>query len=348
MTEAVAAALRQQSEWCAELGSKLYARLCALAGDDVAAGGAVARLVEGWAGEPARAALPLRLLGGAHALVLSGDAPGLARHYPTAGGAPSWPDCGEAFLELVEAQASELRRWLGLNVQTNEPLRSSVLLGGFFTVARESGLPLRLLEIGASAGLNLWFDRYRHDLGVGSWGPPGSPAKLRCEWRGESPAIPDALEVATRAGCDAAPLDAGRAADRLRLRAYVWGDQPHRLARLDAALGAAAGDPPRVEAADAGAWLAAQLAEPVPGAATVVYHSIVWNYLGDQGQRRLEETLTAAADRAGAAAPVYWLRMEPRRGVGTELTLSGWPGGHERKLADCSPHGTWADWAQQP
>ncbi len=346
MTAAIAASLRQQSAWCAELGSDLYARLCTLAAADVEAGGPVATLVDGWEGEPVRAALPLRLLGAVHALVLDGGAPGLARHYPTAGGTPAWPECGDAFLDVVASRADALRAWLHLNVQTNEPLRSAVLLGGFLVVAGETGRPLRLLELGASAGLNLCFDRYRYDLGVGSWGPPDSPARLRSEWRNAPPALDRAVTVASRAGCDAAPLHVGDDADRLRLRAYVWADQIDRLDRLDRVLAALAPDPPSIEPADAGAWLASRLAAPAPGVATVVFHSVVWRYLGVGGERRVQEALAAGADRATADAPVCWLRMEPHRGVGTELTLTAWPGGRARKLADCHAHGAWADWAQ--
>jgi hypothetical protein len=114
--------------------------------------------------------------------------------------------------------------------------------------------------------------------------------------------------------------------------------------------------PAQVDRADAPDWLAARLAEPVPGVATVVYHSIVLQYLGRERRQRLVEILTEAGKRASARAPLAWLGMEPGReqreawarfapaAGGTEVRLTAWPGGHERLLARASPHGRPVGW----
>jgi hypothetical protein len=119
----------------------------------------------------------LRLMGAVHRLVLRGDAPELAAHYPSAGGRPgdAWP----VFVGVLRDHRDELRRLVKNPVQTNEPGRCVALLGGFLEVARVTGMPLRLLEVGASAGLNLRFDRYRYELGDERWGPEDSPLVIR-------------------------------------------------------------------------------------------------------------------------------------------------------------------------
>ena len=68
------------------------------------------------------------------------------------------------------------------DVQTNEVGRSAPLSAAMNYLTVTAGLPLRLLEVGASAGLNLWMDRYFVQAGAAGWGPPDS----RCGWQGIS------------------------------------------------------------------------------------------------------------------------------------------------------------------
>ena len=155
MSERLAAVLRQQETWCARLGSPLYAALLGAAAGDVEMGGPTLAVLAGHDDDPLGSALALRLLGAVHCLVLDGRAPALARHYPSAGGDAGPDGAWPAFRDLLEAQRDTVRTLVDRPVQTNEAGRSAALLGGFFTVARETGLPLRLLELGSSAGLNL-------------------------------------------------------------------------------------------------------------------------------------------------------------------------------------------------
>ena len=87
---------------------------------------------------------------------------------------------------------------LGNAPQTNEIARSAMLLPGFLTVAHETGLPLELVEIGASAGLNLLFDRFHYRYGDAEWGQNASPARLVPEDRGHSVALHRPLVVGYR------------------------------------------------------------------------------------------------------------------------------------------------------
>ncbi len=162
----VAEAFRWQAGVMERLGAPGSAAIVRRCADDVLAGGAVAEIVAGWEGRPAQDALALRLLGAVHAIVLDGRAPELAAFCATAGGTRSLQsgDAWEAFRGVVRERADEIRPALGRQVQTNEVRRSAALLVGFLHVARAVAMPLRLLEIGCSAGLNLRWDRYGYEF----------------------------------------------------------------------------------------------------------------------------------------------------------------------------------------
>ncbi len=342
---AVRDAFLSQRDVCAAMGSPFTARLCALAAARLAPGGRVADRVLGWQGEPSGAgdALPLRFAGALHALVLLGRSPGLAAVYPPAQADDEalWSAVGAAML----GEADYILTRLEGPPQTNEPMRSAALAPGYLTVAAQTGLPLRCSEIGASAGLNLLWDRFAYGFGPASWGDPASPVRLHPDWRGAPPPLPTA-RVIERAGCDLAPLDPADPDTELRLMSFVWADQTLRLDRLRAALQIAREVRPKVERADAGDWLARRLAERHPASAHVVAHSIMWQYLPEPAQTRIAGLIAAAGARATAEAPVAWLRLERddsgERGAAITLTL--WPGGTERLLGRADFHGSWVEW----
>lgn len=280
-------------------------------------------------------------MGAVHRLVLRGDAPELAAQYPSAGGCPDEPWL--EFKQVLGRHAEELKNLVENPVQTNEPARCAALVGGFHEVARQTGVPLGLLEIGASAGLNLRFDRYRYKLGGWSWGPPDSPVGLSARLRGRLPPLAPNVRIAGRQGCDARPIDPATEEGRLTLASYVWADQVERLSRLQAACELAAHTRARVQAATAADWLANRLLEKSPGIATVVFHSIVLQYLSHSERERLEATLREAGERARPAAPLAWLRMEPA-GRLTDVHLTLWPGGETRLIARAGYHGDPVEW----
>lgn len=332
----LAGRLRFQERACERLGSPLYAGLCARAAADVEAGGPTWEVLRGHEGDPAESALPLRLLGAVNRLVLEGRASELAAHYPDGADADAtW----RTFADTLAGNVEVLRELVELPVQTNEIGRCAAMLAGFLSISVSTGLPLRLLEVGASAGLNLRWDRYAY-LADFSWGPADSPVRIDFELRGEWPVgLPERVEVASRRGCDAAPVDPTKPEGALTLLAYVWPDQRQRVERLRAALDFAASVPVEVERESAAAWLGGQLADPVPGQATVVFHSLVAQYLDDQETAAFHDRLREAAARATEEAPLTWLRMEPA-GEWTEVRLSTWPDGESRLLARAGYHGT--------
>jgi hypothetical protein len=334
---------RKQAEACLQLGSPFTARVLQLAADRLDDTSAVGRAVLDWSGDPSAAALALRFAGSLHALVLSDTAPALARIYARADAAIDRATLWSAMADALDRHEATVLRFLESPPQTNEVARCGVLLGGFLAIARLTGRPLVLLEIGASAGLNLRWDDYGYDFGAASWGPRDGPLRLAPAWRGPLPML-GPVEVRARHGCDRRPLDPGSPSDRLRLRAYVWADQAARLARLEAALDHAARRGTRVEQADAADWVEARLALRHPGLTTVLFHSIVWQYLPPHTQQRI----AAALERAGAAGPdtpLAWLRMEPASdSAHAELRLTTWPHGREQLLADADFHGRWVSW----
>jgi hypothetical protein len=340
-TEAsVRSAFARQAEWGAKLGSPFMERLCRLLGERLDRSTETGRRVLDWPGkaDPFSDALPLRLTGGLHALVRAGDAPRLAACYPPnplPGDEPLW-----AALAPVLAEP-DLLFWLESAPQTNEVGRSAVLMSGLLAFARLFPQPVELLELGASAGLNLLLDRYGHDLGGVRAGDPASRLQLRPQWQGAAP--PEArVAVAARRGVDLHPLDARR--DAGRLIAYVWPDQARRLAQLEAALAVAAEHPPEVDAGDAADWIEARLQEPPPaGAARMVLHSIAFHYFSDETKARIAAAMEAAGAAVTAAAPLAWLRYENEDGERITLRLRTWPGG-DRLLAECHPHGASVRW----
>ena len=196
-------------------------------------------------------------------------------------------------------------------------------------------------------------DRYRYDVAVPPsmgvprtvvLGDPASPLRFEQPWLGQPPAdLATPLAIAERRGCDPDPVDPADPEGQLTLTSFVWPDDRIRLGRLRAALAVAAADPPAVDASGAAGWLADQLGRPRPGAVTVVWHSVVWQYVDSSQRREVLGLLGEAAGRASRAAPLAYVTFEPRQapprwsGV-FELRMSVWPSGWRRGFASwCSP-----------
>jgi hypothetical protein len=347
---ALVRAFEIQSAACAAFGSPFSAALLGQAAGEIEGDGPLSRLLAPWTGSSVRGlvsdAVPIRWLGALHDLALSGDAPALAAAYP----APTRPgDADAAFgaaRAALETTPERIAAFMGHEPQTNEVRRSAGLLGGFLTVAKATGLPLRLFEIGASAGLNQRWDLYHYDLGAaGRWGDAASRVAMDTDWRGPPPPLDAPVRVVSRAACDRAPVDIRDALARRRLKAYVWADQFDRLARLESALEVALEADARVEAEDAVTWIPRRAA-PQTGAASVIFHSIFWQYMPPESQAAATAAIEALGAQASAAAPLAWLRMEPppESLADVRLTLTLWPGGEARQLARVHPHGAWVEW----
>jgi hypothetical protein len=338
-------AFEVQSQACASLGAMFSAGLLKQAERNVAAGGIVSRLLVQWndvpTGQVIRDAVALRLLASLHYLVLSGGAPELAACYP-----PEADDPEHAWImaeRALDAHSDEVTLMLAHEPQTNEVRRSACLLGGFLAIGRETKLPLRCFELGASAGLNSLWDRFRYQIGDSAWGNPASTVILPCRWEGNAPGLDFALTVVERRACDRRPVDLREGADATRLLSYCWPEQRERMQRLRGAIALAEVSPVEVEAQQAVLWVGQ--AKPKSGAATVVFHSIVWQYIPPAEQAEIFATLQAHAAQATPDAPFFWLRMELNEAA-RQFELKLWTGEfqEDRLLAIVHPHGEFAKW----
>ena len=311
------------------------------AAEDIEASGPVWRVIEPYADRPSNFAHHLRLMGATHRMALAGEAPELAAHYPSTGGDGDPEAAWRAFAKLIDERPVSLER----AVQTNEVGRSAALLGGFLTVASETGLGLRVLEIGASAGLNLRWDRFRYEAPDWAFGDSASPARVPCEYTTGRPPLPQAVWVLERAGCDMDPIDPTDDDGALWLQAFVWPDQLERLELLRAAIEVARRTPATVDKASAPDWVERQLARERGGSATVLFHSIMWGYLTDSDRQRITTAVHEAGERAAESEALAWLRLEPGADQ-ADLTLTLWPGGEERVLAHAGYHGRPVEWVR--
>lgn len=343
MIERILAHFRQQAGFCAEYGSPFTGALIEAMARDLESGGPVAALVADWSTNPAADALALRLAGALHEAVLTGRDPALATLYPARDPAYSAEKAWPVARAFFERERDWVRAFISSPPQTNETRRSIALLSAFLAFAENWSGPIDTLEIGASAGLNLNWDRFAYQTQSWSWGE--GAVRINTDWRGEPPPVSAAPKVRHRAACDLNPLDIRDDAQRLRLKSYVWPDQPDRLARFDAAVALALETGVRVERADAAEWLARKLAARASDAATLVYHSVFLQYPPKEARAAIVAAITEAGAKANAAAPLAWVRMEPEavldgvdNGLRFVIDLITWPGGERRILGYTDGH----------
>jgi hypothetical protein len=242
--------------------------------------------------------------------------------------------------ELVSHNRDELAAVMRLRrTQTNEPARCATLLPALAQLPP----PLALIEVGASAGLTLLFDRYSYDYGGHLIaGPDPRAPTLRCELRGPVPLPVRVPDISWRAGLDLNPLDVTSDDDVRWLECLVWPGEGDREQRLAAAIGVARDDPPVVHRGDLLTDLPALAAQAPAGATLVVYHSAVLAYLAPADRLRFAD--------AFRTLPAVWLSNEgpgvvpgvpvpPHQGAPFILARGG-----RTPLALTDSHGTWLHW----
>lgn len=336
---------REQADACRTLGSPMYADLLHRLAADLEEHGVPAVLV-GHEDDPGPSALAIRLLGSVHRLVLSGAAPALAPFYPSVGGSwdleAAWP----VLRAFLDERAAEIGRWLDSPPQTNEVGRAGALMGGLLQLPIR--LPVRLFEIGSSGGLNLRVDRFCHvDEAGREHGDLASVVRLEPAWRGRPLEPWPDLEIVERLGSDVAPVDVATEEGRLTLTSYVWADQTARLERLRGALAVAQEVPAEVRRERAADFV--QGVELAPGTVTVLWHSVMWQYLSGDEQRAVAERIAALGEQAIADRPFAHLLLEPRRRTPDSdheflVVLQSWPGGERRILGASVGHGLPTTW----
>ncbi len=321
--------------------SPLYERLAlAIAGDPELLGLAV----EVRPGQPA----PLLFLAAVHFLLLSGVPHALAAYYPSVSGtAHREDDPFPAFRAFCHEHREDIRPLLATRlVQTNEVRRCACLLPAFGLVARRAGdRPLTVVEIGASAGLNLWWDRYGYDYGDGRrYGDLRAGVQLTCDLRGDRrPIIPAVFPtVADRVGVDLNPIDPSDAEATRWLRALIWPEHAERADLLQRALEMVRQNPPHLLAGDILDVLPPILAAVPRDTTLCLLHTFALYEFPEDAR---EQVLALLADEARRRA-FFRVSMEWRGAENPLLELVSYANGRqtEERLAWCDTHGAWLHW----
>ncbi|MXO89698.1 DUF2332 family protein [Altererythrobacter aquaemixtae] len=305
---------------------------------------AVGRRMSSWEGLSLEDAMPLRINGGLHNLLLTGAD---RRLEPVYAGLTTDQAAVDAIVaDLVETFDTRLLPWLDGPPQTNEAGRSWGFMSALMWLSQRLGPKFEINELGASAGVNTMMDRYHFDLGGVSAGPVKSPMQIKPEWRGPPP--PDApVEIAAIRGCDQAPVDLSDPEAALRLKSYVWPEAIARMGRIEAAIQLAGEHAPDLVKQDAGDFVADMMARPQEeGVTRVLCHSIVWQYIPETTRDAIEAAMLEAGAKATSEKPLAWIALETNRATFRhELHVRYWPGGGEEVLLGCGhPHGAWAEW----
>lgn len=340
---------RIQAAACRALGSPFYGLLIDRAAADILADGPTAAVLAGHEDDPGPSALALRLFGTVHYLVLAGEAPDLARHFPSAGGdgdaAAAWP----VLRDLMCQCPLELAAGLHLAPQTNEVGRSAPLFGALMQVAGPDPLPVRLHEIGAAGGLNLRADRYLYRTADGHRFGPLSPVELDPAFMTLPSPAPGLIHVVERRGADLNPVDPLTRDGAARLESWIWPDQRDRLRRMRGAFLVAGQYPATVEECSAADFV--DQIQPVDGHLTVLWHSVMWQYLQPAEQERIEARIAEIGAAATDLAPFAHIAFEPRRlsehGAHRFLvTAETWPARQRLVLGEAPAHGMPVTWGE--
>jgi hypothetical protein len=294
----------------------------------------------------------LLLLAAVHYLLLrnEGPMPPIAGFYPDiAGGVARTGDPVPAFREFCLEHRDMIRVLVAARrVQTNEVGRSAYLLPAFALASEMArGIPLALVEVGASAGLNLLFDRYAYDYGDGVVrGDAASTVRISCSLRGEAiPPLANAMpEVASRVGVDLDPVDVRDSDAHLWQRALIWPEHTTRAENLRHALQIAQESPPPVVAGDALALLPGILDSIPQDAVPCVFHTHAVYQFAPQDRDHLYALLV---ERSALRGLLVRIGMEPLEARHSVLSFSIYRHSHaaEQRLADCDYHGAWLTWS---
>lgn len=327
---AVRAAFHKQSEVCPQMGSPFMGQLMRVIGERIVHGDPVSDRVLNWNGDPSAMAdsVPLRLAGALHALKLLGLA--LTDAYP-----PNNVDddsLWDAVRATFQTHQVHLLAWLEQPPQTNEVRRSAAILAALSTAKTDQ--PIRLVELGTSAGLNLRADQFSLVVGSNSLGATESGVVLRPDWEGSFPSgrVP---KIGDRIGIDLAPIDPSSEEGQLKLLAYLWPDQHDRITRTHAAIEIAKQVPAQLCKGDAAEQLEHVLNQSadVP---TVLFHTIAWQYFPKATQSSVRDLMK---DRN-----LVQISMEADSERGAGLTRIDWPSGKAQQLARVDFHGRWLRW----
>ncbi|MDP6037744.1 MAG: DUF2332 domain-containing protein, partial [Candidatus Latescibacteria bacterium] len=226
-------------------------------------------------------------------------------------------------------------------VQTNEVRRCVFLMPAFGMVYNlGQHQPLAQIDIGTSAGLNLLWDQYEYDYGVGRrYGHPDAPVQIQSELRGPTtPLILDPLPpVNFRTGLDLHPVDVRDPDQADWLRALIWPEHHDRRQMLSAAIQMFTNNPHTLCAGNALQTLPKAISEAPQNTTLCVFHSFALNQFSSDMREQLESILLIHSE----SRPIYRISAE-----GNRLDLFTYTQGEctSRQLAEVHAHGRWTNW----
>ncbi|MFW5420935.1 DUF2332 domain-containing protein [Nocardiopsis sp. CNT-189] len=348
--EQVLAGCEWQRDLCRKNGAPTYVALIDELIDRLGPDDTVTGLLTEDGQNPIRSALCLRLFGAVNRIAMRESADWITDHYPTLGGESAPERVVPEFFGFLLGNLDAVREQMGIAVQTNEVGRAAPLSAAMNYVAHATGRPLRLLEVGASAGLNLLLDRYFVAGPRSSWVPTDSALRLEGHFASGDPEAVAPPEVVERRGCDLNPIDVHDPATPNLLRSFVWPEHVERARRLEAALEVARSVPRlRIDAADAYSWVSEHVEDSVSGRTTVVFHSIVLPYFDPDERARFTKLVCCRGEGRDEDRPLAWISLEPGEEDSSvvDLTCEIWPMGKKVLLAGTTPHGTHVRWDPQ-
>jgi hypothetical protein len=290
--------------------------------------------------------IPNLLFAAVHYLLLTGISHPLARFYESLGGYFDWredplPDFRSFCLDQVE----RIRELIAVHmVQTNEVSRCAGLMPLFVAASKDAGgRPLFLVDLGASAGLNLFWDQYSYIYGDRlEAGDRNSPVQIECALRGLNiPPLPAFFPaVGGRVGVDLNPLDVRVEDDQLWLRALIWPEHDKRAKLLRSAIAVVRHQPLKILAGD-GVELLPDVIRTVPTDAVLCIMRIFTPI-----SRENRGVLAALIADYAANRDVMMITARPHGGDDSELCLTSFVDGrrHEQTLAYMQNHGDWIEW----
>jgi hypothetical protein len=289
--------------------------------------------------------IPNLFFAGVHYLLLSDESHSLTQYFSTVESRKSAaePIFSEYRKFCVENRDSLVELLSYRRVQTNVVGRCAYLMPSFGIVATHAeGRPLALIDVGASAGLNLNWDKYRYSYSNGrEFGLSDATVRLESEVVGEkSPELPDRYpEVAIRVGIDMAPVDLANPDDLLWSRSLIWPEHPHRASVFDAAAAILTQSPPTLFSGDALDLLPGILETVPDDSAPCVFHCHTLNQFTPQARESFREIIETASE----IQAVYLVSAE-----GGTLVVSRCDSGAWSVLAsaNCDPHGWWVEWLE--
>jgi hypothetical protein len=289
--------------------------------------------------------------GAVHFLLLGGAQHPLAAYYPSLAG-PAAADpagAGPTLRDFCRAYHDELAELIRTRlVQTNVVKRAAALRLALSAVRKRCAGPVHLIEVGTSAGIHLYSDRYRYVVGGRTFGMRDAVITIETQWRGLSPPpdLDDVPPIVSRTGVDLHPVRVTDPRERLWLRALVWPENQHEASLLVAALHGVAADPPRIIAGDAIDTCPALGRRLPAGEPRVVFHAATRMHVPPRQRAAFDD----AIDSIGQDGPLYHVWLEPasarHHGLADDtdgaLALHGPSDRRATALAEVDGHLEWA------